>query len=77
MPLTPNELLALDRKVAGLTHELDEIASLLRSRYNEDDELATLARNLQADFLILAHQLHRRAAAARAEPFVAAKSQTA
>lgn len=77
MPLSPNELQALDRKLASLTHELAEIASLLRSRYDEADELAALAQNLQADFVILAHQLHRRASASRAEKSFTEKSNIA
>ena len=77
MPLSSNELQALDRKVADLTHELADIASLLRSRYDATDELTTLARNLQADFLVMAHQLHRRAMIARVDASANEKSHIA
>jgi hypothetical protein len=76
-PLSMNELQALDRKVASLVHELSEIASLLRSRYGEKEELAAVAIGVHEDFTQLANQLHRRAVTARAEAQPADQSRIA
>ena len=54
MPLTPDELQAVDRKVASLSREVADVASLLSSRYGEADELAALARSAHADFMSFA-----------------------
>jgi NTP pyrophosphatase (non-canonical NTP hydrolase) len=64
-PLSMNELQALDRKVASLAHEVSEVASLLRSRYGESEELAAAAAAVCDDLSNVANQLHRRALAAR------------
>ena len=66
-PLSPNELQALDRKLGSLVHDLREVASLLRSRYGESDELAVSAAAVQEHFARMASQVHRRATAVRTE----------
>ena len=77
MPLTPDELQALDRKVASLSREVADVACLLSSRYGDLDELAVLARGAQADFIAMSQQLHRMAVAARLDASVTHKSQSA
>lgn len=77
MPLTPDELQAVDRKVASMSREVAEVASLLRSRYGEDDELAALARGVHADFIAMSQHLHRMAVTARVEASVTHKAQPA
>jgi len=62
-----NELQALDRKVACLADELAEVARLLVSRYGEDEPLAAAASSARETISQVAHQLHRRAVAARSE----------
>jgi len=76
-PLSPNELQALDRKLGSLAHDLLEIASLLRSRYGESDELAVSAAAVHEQFTGIASQLHRRSAAMRVEAGLAEKSRIA
>ena len=76
-PLSPNELQALDRKLGSLAHDLLEIASLLRSRYGETDELAVSSAAVHEQFSGIANQLHRRALAVRVETGLAEKSRIA
>jgi hypothetical protein len=76
-PLSPNELQALDRKLGSLAYDLLEIASLLRSRYGENDELAMSSTAVHEQFTAVAKQLHRRAVAVRVEAGLADKSRIA
>jgi len=71
-PLSANELQALEWKVASLSRDVAEIASLLRSRYGETDELAAMARSLQEDHALMTRLVRRRAIVARGESLVAA-----
>ena len=77
MPLTPDELQAVDRKVASLSREVADVALLLSSRYGEADELAALARGAQADFIAMSQHIHRMAMAAHAEASVTHRAQSA
>lgn len=70
MPLSADELKALDRKVGDLSREVAEIDSLLCSRYGETDQLAASARAAQKDFIDMANHLHSRAVAAQVKPGV-------
>jgi hypothetical protein len=71
-PLSANELQALDWKVSSLSRDVAEVASLLRSRYGENDELAALAKSLSEDHALITRLLRRRAMVARGESLVAA-----
>jgi len=62
--LSHNEMAILDRQMATLTYQMNEIVSLLDSRLGRDNELAVSARQAQTGFDQFAQRVRRRVALA-------------
>ena len=58
-PLSQNELDTLDRQVAKLNYQLEEIATLLESRLGKANETAVSARTIQQSFDRFAHRMRK------------------
>ena len=81
-PLSPNELIILNRQMSTLAYQLSEIASLLESRLGETNEMAASARIIEQGFANLARRVHNQTTQTQAahadgsEPAIS-KSQSA
>jgi len=76
-PLSPNELIILDRQMAMVARQLSEIANLLESRQGETTDTAMSARIIEQGFTDLARKIHSQSIQADNELVLATKSQTA
>lgn len=75
-PLSQNELVILDRKMADISRQLTEIAALLESRLG-DEAIAMSARTIEQGFTDLARKIHNQAGAAVESLPLQRNSQTA
>jgi hypothetical protein len=76
-PLSPNELIILDRQMAMIARHLSEIATLLESRQGETAETAVSARIIEQGFADLARKIHGQAIEADGDLALASRTQSA
>ena len=77
-PLSPNELVILDRQMASVARQLSDIADLLESRQGETTDTAVSARIIQEGFADLARKIHTQAVlGADVDTLLVGKSQSA
>jgi hypothetical protein len=76
-PLSPNELVILDRQMAMVARHLSEITSLLESRLGETTEMAVSARIIEQDFGNLARKIHNQSVQREPDSVLICKSQSA
>ncbi|HWY48336.1 MAG TPA: hypothetical protein VNX70_13200 [Bryobacteraceae bacterium] len=76
-PLSPNELVILDRQMAMVARHLSEIASLLESRLGETTEMAVSARIIEQGFGDLARKIHNQSVQIAPDSALISKSQSA
>jgi hypothetical protein len=76
-PLSPNELVILDRQMAMVARHLSEIAALLESRQGEASDHAVCARIIEEGFANLARKIHNQTIQVAQDPVLMGKSQSA